>query len=333
MKTLFAALLSLAGAGLAAGTSPVLINGAGASFPAPVYQSWTYSYTQSHPGIKVNYQSMGSGAGVSQIKAGTVDFAGTDNPLTEEEQRKSGLLQFPMLTGGVVVVVNLPGVGADRLKLDRAALVDIFLGKIRRWDDSRLKTLNPGLNLPALRITVVRRADASGTSFLFTDYLAKISPEWKAKVGVGSSVRWPVGIGGQKNPGVCNNVAKIRGSIGYTEYTYAKESRLATAVLENRAGKFVTPSAATFSASSANADWKHTPGFYLVLTDQPGDDSWPITGVTYLLIRRDLSAGRRARLVDYFNWCFSEGAAAAAKLHYVPLPESVVKQIQSEVLK
>lgn len=307
------------------------INGAGASFPAPVYQNWTYGYSKNTAGVQVNYQSMGSGAGVNQIKAGTVDFAGTDNPLTLEEQNESGLVQFPMLTGGVVVIVNIPGIENNQLKLTRANLADIYLGKITKWNDPRLVKDNP--NLPDLPITVVRRADASGTSFIFTNYLSKISPEWEKVAGCGSAVKWPVGIGGQKNPGVCNSVAKINGAIGYTEYTYAVEAKLAMAQLENQTGKFVAPSLDNFIAGAAAADWENAPGFYMVLTDQPGESSYPILGVTYILFRKDISAERKTELFKYFNWCFTTGAAAAKQLQYVPLPGNVVELIQREVLK
>lgn len=308
------------------------LNGAGASFPAPVYQLWTYAYTQTGK-AKVNYQSLGSGAGISQIKAGTVSFAGTDNPLTAEEQAEAGLVQFPMLTGGVVVIVNVPGVKDGELKLNREVLADIFLGKISNWNDPAIAALNPGLKLPKnLPITVVRRSDSSGTTFIFTDYLSKISGEWKEKVGAGSSVKWPVGIGGQKNPGVCNNVAKIRGSIGYTEYTYAVEAKLNCPQLENSDGAFVAPSAKNFAASAANADWDNAPGFLMMLTNQPGADSWPITGVTYILYRKDATDESKAAMRDYFNWCFTEGAAAASRLNYVPIPENVVKLIQEKAL-
>ena len=243
-----------AASALAANADELTLNGAGASFPAPVYQLWTYAYTQTGK-AKVNYQSLGSGAGISQIKAGTVDFAGSDNPLSLQEQEEAGLVQFPMLTGGVVVIVNVPGVKSGELKLSRAVLADIFLGKITNWNDPAIAAINPGVKLPkSLPITVVRRSDSSGTTFIFTDYLSKISGEWKEKVGAGSAVKWPVGIGGQKNPGVCNNVAKIRGSIGYTEYTYAVETRLPMAILKNRAGKFVAPTPDTFKASAANAE-------------------------------------------------------------------------------
>lgn len=327
-------MLTAIGWGLAlltgAEAADVALNGAGASFPAPVYQSWTYIYSQA-TGTKVNYQSLGSGAGVNQIKSGTVDFAGTDNPLTAEELEKNGLQQFPMLIGGVVVIVNIPGVKNNTLKLSREALADIFLGKITRWDDAKLKALNPELKLPRLKITVVRRADASGTSFIFTDYLTKISTAWAETVGCGAAVKWPVGIGGQKNPGVCNNVAKIRGGIGYTEYTYAVEAKLPVAVLENKDGKYVEPTPDSFSAGAANADWRNAPGFHMMLTDQPGENSWPITGVTYILLRKDCESAKRRKLVSYFNWCFSAGGVAARKLNYVPLPENVAELINERI--
>ncbi|HOG50387.1 MAG TPA: phosphate ABC transporter substrate-binding protein PstS [Lentisphaeria bacterium] len=313
-------------------TAQTVINGAGASFPAPVYQSWTYTYSQTGPS-KVNYQSVGSGAGVNQLKAKTVDFAGTDNPLTKEDQEKEGLEQFPMLLGGVVVIVNLPGVKTNELKLERSVLADIFLGKITSWDDARIAKANSGLKLPKTKITVVRRADSSGTSFIFTNYLSKISKEWETTVGAGASVNWPVGIGGQKNPGICNNVAKIRGSIGYTEYTYAVEANLACAAIENQTGKFVTADVDSFRASAANAEWDKAPGFYMVLTDQPGDQSWPITGVTYILIRKDADPAMRQAMINYFNWCFTTGATAAQKLNYVPMPENVVKMVEAQVFK
>ncbi len=333
MKKIFAAILGILAAGSVSAGEQITVNGAGASFPAPVYQNWTYSYGQSNAGMKINYQSLGSGAGLNQIKSGTVDFAGSDNPLSKKEQDEAGLVQFPMLTGGVVVIVNLPGVKSGALKLSREALAGIFLGKITRWDDKVLKALNPSVRLPRMKITVVRRADASGTSYIFTNYLSKISAEWRDKIGFGSSVKWPVGIGGQKNPGVCNNVAKIRGSIGYTEYTYAVEARLNMPSLENRAGAYVSPGPEGFRAGAANADWKNAPGFQMVLTDQPGKNSWPIVGVTYILIRRDCPPAMKQAMIRYFNWCFTSGSGAARKLHYVPIPENVVKLIQNEVFK
>ncbi len=323
-KNLFIAVLGLC----ALAQAEMTITGAGASFPAPVYQKWTYTYSRNTPDVQVTYQSMGSGAGLNQIKANTVDFAGSDNPLTPEQQEEAGLVQFPMLTGGVVVIVNVPGVKNNQLKLSQDVLARIFLGEITRWDDASIQKLNPKVRLPKLKITVVRRSDSSGTSFIFTNYLSKISETWKKKVGQGSSVKWPVGIGGQKNPGVCNNVARTRGAIGYTEYTYAVEAGLACAMLENASGKYVAPTQASFSTSAAAADWKNAPGFYMELTNVPGATSWPITGVTYVLLRKDASAEKKAALRDYFMWCYTKGKETAARLNYVPLPDSVVQLVE-----
>lgn len=319
---------------LAAGTitqADTAINGAGASFPAPVYQKWTFNYSQQNPGTSVTYQSLGSGAGLNQIKAGTIDFAGSDNPLTLDQQQKDGLTQYPMLTGGVVVIVNLRGIANGQLKLSRDVLSRIFLGEIKYWNDKAITSLNPGLRLPKQKITVVHRADSSGTSFIFTNYLSKISATWKEKVGQGSSVKWPVGIGGQKNPGVCNNVARIRGAIGYTEYTYAVEAKLSCATLENADGQYVKPNLESFTAAAANADWSKAPGFYMELTNVSGANAWPITGVTYVIIRNDTPADRKQAIQRYFRWCFSEGADTARELNYVPLPENVVKLIESHM--
>lgn len=304
------------------------LTGAGASFPAPVYQKWTYTYSQQNPGTAITYQSLGSGAGLNQIKAGTVDFAGTDNPLTLEQQKEAALVQFPMLTGGVVVIVNLPGVKDGQLKLSREVLSRIYLGDIKYWNDKAIAAINPGVKLPKMKITVVHRSDSSGTSFIFTNYLSKVSETWKGQVGQGSAVKWPVGIGGQKNPGVCNNVAKIKGAIGYTEYTYAVEAKLTCATLENAEGVYVKPSQASFAAAAASADWKNAPGFYMELTNVPGAQSWPITGVTYILMRQDTPSDKKEALGKYFNWCFTEGADAANKLNYVALPASVVELVK-----
>lgn len=327
-RTLAALSLSLP---LAASAADLTLSGAGASFPAPVYRVWTYNYGESTgKKVEVTYQSIGSGAGINQIKDKTVDFAGSDNPLTKEELDQAGLIQFPMLTGGVVVVANLRGVEPNSLKLDQPTLAGIFLGKITAWNDPAIQALNPGVKLPNIRITVVHRSDSSGTSFIFTNYLAKISKEWADTVGFGPAVNWPVGIGGQKNPGVCNNVARINGAIGYTEYTYAVEGKISMVALKNQAGKFVTPTPESFSASGAHADWQNAPGFYMVLTDQPGDDSWPITGLTYILIYKNQPDAKKATgMLKYFNWCYTTGATAALKLHYVPLAEEVVKQVRA----
>ncbi len=306
------------------------ITGAGASFPNPVYQKWTYDYS-AQGGDKVTYQSQGSGAGIRAIKAGTVDFAGSDNPLSQKEQDEAALIQFPMLTGGVVIIVNIPGVKDGQLKLSKQVLADIYLGKIQRWNDKAITSINPGVKLPPIKITVVRRSDSSGTSFIFTNYLSKISNEWKSKVGQGPSVKWPVGIGGQKNPGVCTAVSSTKGAIGYTEYTYAVEGKLTTTQLEGAKGNYLSASPETFSASAGSADWSKAEGMVMELTNIDGEKAWPITGVTYVLIRKDTPAAKRAAMKKYFMWCFEQGAATAQKLHYVPLPANVVKQVEPKM--
>lgn len=330
LMTCLAGTLSLVtGLTAAAGT----INGAGATFPAPVYNAWTYNYGQA-TNTKVNYQSIGSGAGIAQIKAKTVDFGASDEPLQKKELDEAGLVQFPMLMGGVVPVVNIPGVENNKLKLSPAVLADIFMGKIKKWDDEAIKALNPELKLLSLNITVVYRSDSSGTTWIFTNYLSKISESWAKGPGNGKSVKWPVGVGGQKNPGVANNVQKITGSIGYVEYTYAFEAKLTCASLQNKAGKFVEPSIEAFQASAANADWKNAPGFYMVLTNQDGEQSWPVTGVSYILINKDnADAAKVSEMNKYFNWCLTEGAKTAKELKYVPVPENIVKMVQNELKK
>ena len=287
IKLLAAAALCAAAAGAA---ERVELNGAGGSFPAPLYQKWCYAYTQSGLGAKVNYQSVGSSAGISQIKAGTVDFAGTDAPLDAAACAAAGLEQFHMVSGAVVPAVNLPGVAPGALVLDGPTLADIFLGKITRWNDARLAALNPGLKLPALKITVVHRGDGSGTTHIFTTYLSSISPEWKARYGAATQLKWPCGVAGQKNPGVCNSVRRIRGAIGYTEYTFALESRLSVARL---------------AVDGTAAD--------------PAAAAWPILGKTYILTRTDAPADKKAALRAYFDWCFAHGGETAKQLHYIPV--------------
>lgn len=322
---------TIAASGLA--TQGMTINGAGASFPAPVYRVWTYSYKKTS-GIRVNYQSVGSGAGINQIKSKTVDFGASDKPLKKKELDKSGLIQFPMLMGGVVVVANVPGIKNNQLKLNGKTLGDIFTGKISKWNDPAILGQNPGVAIPHIPITVVHRSDSSGTTWIFTNYLSKVSKNWKSQVGTGKSVKWPVGIGGQKNPGVCNNVRKVRGSIGYVEYTYALESRLATVQLKNKSGKYVKPGIKAFQAAGSNADWKNAPGYYMVLTDQPGAKSWPITGVTYILIYKAQADTAKAKeMLKYFNWCYKQGASVAARMHYVPIPENVIKMVNKQWAK
>lgn len=332
-KKLFANILISAIALGAVKADEMMINGAGASFPAPVYQMWSYLYTKSQKAAKINYQSIGSGAGLNQLKSETIDFAGSDNPLSLEKQKELSLRQFPMLTGGVVVIANIPNVKSGELKLDRNTLANIFLGKIKNWNNAEIAKLNPRLRLPDLPISVVHRSDSSGTTFIFTNYLSKISRDWKENVGEGSSVKWPTGIGGQKNPGVCNNVKKISGSIGYTEYTYALEAKLACASLENAEGKFVKPNLKTFSAAVESASWADAKGFYMVLTNQAGENSYPIMGVTYILFPENCGAEKKSEMFKYFNWCFNSGKTNAEKLGYVPIPESVVKLIRDEIFK
>ena len=326
-----ALVLSIAAAGMVTvpGFCAETVNGAGASFPEPVYRVWTYNY-QKVNGTRINYQSVGSGAGINQIKSKTVDFGASDNPLKQEELEKAGLIQFPMLIGGVVVIVNVPGITPNQLKLDGETVGNIFLGNIKNWNDQAIAKLNPELQLPDLPITVVHRSDSSGTTWIFTDYLTKVSTDWKKNVGCDKSVKWPVGIGGQKNPGVCNNVKKINGSIGYVEYTYAVESRLSTTLLKNRAGNFVKPEISAFQAAGANADWQNAPALYMELNDQPGKDSWPITGATFILIYKNQPDKAKAEaMLKYFKWCFTEGGQSATNLKYVPIPENVFSLIKS----
>ncbi len=312
-------------------SADVTLAGSGASFPAPVYAKWTYSYSEATPGTTVTYQSIGSGSGIKQIKQGTVDFAGSDSPLTLEEQTEAGLEMYPMVTGGVVIITNIPGVPNGQLKLSQEALANIFLGKITKWNDPAIVASNPGLKLPALNITVVRRSDASGTTHIFTNYLSKISPEWKESVGEGKSPKWPVGKGGQKNPGVCKLVNQIKGAIGYTEYTFAVKGNLNCAQLQNVSGKYLAPTTDSFMASAGSADWANAKGWYMELTNVKGEQAWPITAVTYILLRKDTKPETRAELKKYFMWCYTTGAPMASELHYIPLPENVVKQIEAKL--
>jgi phosphate transport system substrate-binding protein len=307
----------------------VAVNGAGASFPNPLYQKWAAQYNQL-TGVKVNYQSIGSGGGIAQIKAKTVSFGGSDEPLTAKEQDEFGLQMFPMVMGGVVPVVNIEGIKAGQMKLDGGILADIFLGKITKWDDPKIKALNPDLKLPGKPIAVVHRSDGSGTTWLFTNYLSKVSNEFSKQVGNGKSVAWPSGnfFGGKGNEGVSSYVMRLRWSIGYVEYAYAIQNKLAYVQLKNKAGKFVKPSSESFQAASVNADWKNAEGFYVILTDQSGEGSWPITGVTYILIHKDQPNARvGAAMLKYFEWCFKSGGKMAEELEYVPMPKPVVELV------
>lgn len=302
------------------------VTGAGATFPAPIYAKWADAYNKA-TGHRVNYQSVGSGAGIKQIKAKTVDFGASDMPLKQDELDKDGLMQFPTVIGGVVPVVNAKGIKPGELKLTGALLADIYLGKIKKWNDAAIAALNPGVALPDQPIAVVRRADGSGTTFIFTNYLSKVSDEWKTKVGEGTAVQWPVGTGGKGNEGVSAFVNQLPGAIGYVEYAYAKQNKMNYALMKNRDGQFVTPDDETFKAAAAGADWAKS-GFYQILTDQPGKTSWPITGATFILIHKTHDKPQvAAEVVKFFEWAYKNGDKLATDLDYVPLPDSVVKLI------
>jgi phosphate transport system substrate-binding protein len=305
------------------------ITGAGATFPYPIYAKWADAYKK-QTGIGLNYQSIGSGGGIKQITAKTVDFGASDMPLKPEELDKSGMIQFPTVIGGDVPVVNLKGVNAGQLKLSGAVLADIYLGKITKWNDPRIAQLNPGMSLPTGDINVVHRSDGSGTTFIWTNYLSKMSPEWKSKVGEGTSVNWPVGVGGKGNEGVASYVQRIDGAIGYVEYAYVLQNKMTYTQVKNREGAFVAPSAKAFQAAAAGADWKAAPAMYLILTDAPGKDAWPIAGATFILLHKTQDKPDNARQVlKFFEWAYDKGDSMAEQLDYVPLPDSVVRLIQA----
>ncbi len=302
------------------------ITGAGASFPAPLYSKWAADYNKA-TSVKVNYQSVGSGAGIKQIDAKTVDFGASDMPLTDEDLNKKGQVQFPTVIGGVIPVVNIAGVAPGKMLLTGELLADIYLGKITKWDDAALKALNPTLNLPDALIAPVRRSDGSGTSFIFTNYLSKISAEWKTKVGESTAPNWPVGLGGKGNEGVSAFVSRIPNSIGYVEYSYVKQNKMTYAKLKNSAGTFVDPDDTAFKAAAAGADWAKS--FYQILTNQPGKDSWPITGATFILMHKvqDKPAAASSSL-KFFDWAYKNGDKTADDLDYVPMPNSVKDAIR-----
>jgi len=305
------------------------INGAGATFPYPVYSQWAYKYHKM-TGMALNYQSIGSGGGIAQIKARTVDFGASDAPMKYEELKKYGLIQFPMVMGGVVPVVHIQGIKPGQLKISENILVNIFLGKITRWNDDALRQINPGLDLPNRKITVVHRADGSGTTWMFTNYLSKISDEWHRRVGFGKAVAWPAGVGGKGNEGVSAYVERLSGSIGYVEFAYALQNKLTYVLLENSYGRFVAPTIKTFRSAAANADWQHAPGFYMVLTAQPGIDTWPITGASFILIYKDQKDMNRTKtMLRFFDWCYRHGADIAERLKYVPMPDKVINLVES----
>ncbi|RXH21788.1 MULTISPECIES: phosphate ABC transporter substrate-binding protein PstS [Bradyrhizobium] len=304
------------------------ITGAGATFPFPIYSKWADAYKK-ETGNGLNYQSIGSGGGIKQIQAKTVTFGATDMPLKAEQLEKDGLAQWPMVMGAIVAVVNLEGVKPGEMVFDGETLANVYLGKITKWDDPAIKKLNPNVKLPSEAITVVRRSDGSGTTFNFTNYLSKASADWKSKVGEGTAVEWPVGVGAKGNEGVSGNIGQTKNSIGYVEYAYAKQNKLTYTALVNKAGKTVQPTVEAFQAAASNADWAKAPGYYVILTDQPGDKSWPITAATFILMHKsatDKAASQEA--IKFFRWAFKNGGKAAEELDYIPMPDSVVQQIE-----
>ena len=322
---------AIVAAGLVAASTSAMaadVTGAGSSFIYPVLSKWADAY-KTASGNAINYQSIGSGAGIKQIQAGTVTFGATDAPLKPEQLEKSGLAQWPMIMGAIVPVVNLEGVNAGDMTLDGETLANIFLGKIAKWDDPAIKKLNPKLSLPSSAITIVHRADGSGTTFNFTDYLSKVSADWKSKVGTGTAVEWPVGVGAKGNEGVSGNISQAKGSIGYVEYSYAKQNKLAYAALINKAGKIVQPTSEAFQAAASNADWIHAPGYHLILTDQPGDKSWPIVASTFILMHKvPADKAATAEALKFFSFAFEKGGKMAEDLDYVPMPANVIDLIK-----
>jgi phosphate transport system substrate-binding protein len=322
--------LALVGASMASGAFAVDITGAGATFPYPIYAKWADAYKKA-TGSGMNYQSIGSGGGIKQITAKTVDFGASDAPLKPEDLEKHGLVQFPAIMGGVVPVFNVKGLESGKVRITGELLANIYLGKIKTWNDPAIAAANPGVKFPADAISVVYRSDGSGTTFLFTNYLAKVSADWKATIGEGTAVKWQTGVGGKGNEGVANYVGRINGSIGYVEYAYAKQNKLAYALMANKEGNFVAPNDASFKAAAANADWAKAPGFYEILTHQPGKDSWPITGASFILMHRTQDKPEHGReVLKFFDWAFKNGAKMAEELDYVPMPDPVVALIRSE---
>jgi phosphate transport system substrate-binding protein len=321
-------LLSAIAASISPSALAADITGAGSTFAYPILAKWAEAYKKS-TNIGLNYQSIGSGGGIKQIKAKTVDFGASDMPLPEAELTKEGLEQFPAIMGGVVPVVNVEGIKAGQLKMTGALLANIYLGKITKWNAPEIAALNPGVKLPADDITVVHRADGSGTSFLWTDFLSKSSPDFKTTVGSGTAVKWPVGVGGKGNEGVAANVQRIKGAIGYVEYAYAHKNAIPHTLLKNKDGQFVQPDDASFKAAAAGANWTSAPGFGVVLTDQPGKNSWPITGATFMLLHKSQADGGKGKdVLKFFDWAYKNGGAMATELDYVAMPAPVVKLIE-----
>ncbi|MGI3902647.1 MAG: phosphate ABC transporter substrate-binding protein PstS [Janthinobacterium lividum] len=307
------------------------ISGAGSTFIYPVLAKWADTYKKD-ANVGVNYQSIGSGGGLKAIKANTVTFGASDAPLHEKDLDEAGLVQWPMIMGGIVPVLNLDGVKAGDITLDGATLAKMYMGDIKTWNDPAIAKLNPGMKLPETPIVVVHRADGSGTTFNFTNYLSKVSPDWKSKIGENTAVEWPVGLGAKGNEGVANNVANTKGALGYVEYAYAKQNNLVSTKMVNHDGKTVAPAMDTFSSAAANADWEHAPGFYQILTDQPGAQSWPITASTFVLMhKKPMDAAASAEALKFFDWSFKNGGKAAEALDYIPMPAKVVSLVAKEI--
>jgi phosphate transport system substrate-binding protein len=322
---LAAAVLAL---GMAGSAGAAEISGAGATFPYPVYAKWAEAY-KAKTGTSMNYQSIGSGGGIKQITAKTVDFGASDMPLKPEDLAKNDLQQFPMVMGGVVLVVNLPGVQPGELKLDGKTLAGMYLGTIAKWNDPAIVQLNPGLKLPDKAVATVHRSDGSGTNFIFTHYLSSVDPEFKSKVGENTSVDFPGGLGGKGNEGVAALTGRTDGAIGYVEYAYALQNKMTHTQLRNRDGSFVSPNSTSFQAAAANADWSQAPGFYLLLTDQPGKESWPITGATFILMHKQQADSVKAReVLNFFDWAYRNGGKLAEDLAYVPMPQKVIGMVE-----
>jgi phosphate transport system substrate-binding protein len=322
---------AIVAAGLVAASTSAFaadITGAGSTFIFPVLSKWADAYKK-EAGSSVNYQSIGSGAGIKQIQAKTVTFGATDAPLKADQLEKDGFAQWPMIMGAIVPVVNIDGIKAGDMVLDGDTLAKIYLGTITKWDDAAIKKLNPKLTLPSAAISVVHRADGSGTTFNFTDYLSKVSADWKSKVGSGTAVEWPVGVGAKGNEGVSGNIGQAKNTIGYVEYAYAKQNKLTYTAMINKAGKTVAPTTEAFQAAASNADWANAPGYYLILTDQPGDKSWPIVASTFILMHKDATDKAASQeAIKFFKFAFAKGGKMAEELDYIPMPESVVKLIE-----
>jgi len=328
MKLMQTALAGVAGALFAIAAHATDITGAGSTFAAPIYTKWADAYQKSGGG-KVNYQGIGSAGGIKQIIAKTVDFAGSDAPLKDDELAKDGLFQFPTVVGGVVPAINVPGLKPGQLVLSGPVLGDIYLGKVKKWNDPEIAALNPGVKLPDLDIAVVRRADGSGTTFIWTDYLSKVSPEWKSKIGEGTTVAWPTGTGGKGNDGVAAFVQRLPGAIGYVEWAYAKQNHMTYTAMKNASGAVVQPETDTFKAAAAGANWKQS--FYQILTNEPGKKAWPVVGATFVLLHTAQDKPEQGKeTLKFFDWAFKNGTAAADSLDYISLPASVVTEIKSQ---